>query len=267
MGFFGSRERPSGANVEAMIFTAISSRRLKVRYEMSGPSGYDSIADEYYLQRHVTSRNFDAATLAYLAQNAVTAPAAGLALDLGAGRGRLTEYLRVPAARIVQVDISLPMLTLRCREASIGHVNAAAQQLPFRSGVFALVGAFLFDPFNETRLFGEVARVLKSGGFFIGSLPHFLWGTTLRSVKAASPSEATFLLQDGRRYVRPSSLSPDEDLRMTLGDAGLLVRSMVSLTLPRTVTDVSPDVELPARALGVSVYDLPIVQCFVAARP
>ena len=255
------------ANVETMVSTAISLLASEVWDAMSGPSGYDLIADEYYLQRHITSRNFDAATTAYLAQNPVTVPSQGLTLDLGAGRGRLVEYLQVAVARIVHVDISLRMLMLSCREGSLGRVNADAQQLPFRSDVFALVGAFLFDPFNAKRVFGEVARVLKSGGVFVGSLPHFLWGTTLRSAKGAPPNEATFLLQDGRRYARPSILSAEEDLRTTVEDAGLLVRAMVSVTLPRAVAEVSPDVEIPARALGVSVYDLPIVQLLVAARP
>jgi SAM-dependent methyltransferase len=158
------------------------------------------------------------------------------------------------------------MLMLSPREPALGRVNADAHQLPFISGSFALVAAFLFDPFNERHLFTEVARVLKADGLFVGSLPHSTWGTTLRLVKGVPPAEATFVLRDGQPYSRPSFLSTEEDLTRNLVGAGFLVRTMLALRLPRAVADISPDVEVPARALGLSVYDLPLVQLFVAAR-
>jgi hypothetical protein len=73
------------------------------------PSGYDILADEYYSPRHITSRNFDVATHAYLRSNPVAIPNYGLALDLGAGRGRLSEYCGVHSTRIVQTDLSVKM--------------------------------------------------------------------------------------------------------------------------------------------------------------
>jgi hypothetical protein len=115
-------------------------------------------------------------------------------------------------------------------------------------------------------LFTEVARVLRRGGVFLGSLPHSTWGTTLRSVKSAPPAEAKFVLRDGRPYSRPSLLSTEEELTRNLLAAGFLVRTMVALKLPRAARDISPDVELPARVLGLSVHDLPLVQFFVAIR-
>lgn len=230
-------------------------------------SGYDFVADEYYLPRHVTSRNFDAATAAYLAGNVLSVPSEGLALDLGAGRGRLGEYLRVDAERVIHVDISFRMLTLNPRERSLGRINADAQRLPFGKSTFSLVGAFLFDPFNVQDVFREVARVLRSGGVFVASLPHVVWGSMLRSAKGSSADQAVFVLQDGRRYVRRSILSDEADLKAKFASAGMLVRQMSPLTLPKTESHVSPDVEVPACALGVSPYDLPIVQLLVATKP
>src|SRR5712671_1672566 len=78
-------------------------------------TGYDIIANEYYDARHITSRNFDAATRAYLHERSFLLPSDGFALDLGAGKGRLYEYCGVPAARIIQTDISERMLKLRER--------------------------------------------------------------------------------------------------------------------------------------------------------
>ena len=81
-------------------------------------SGYDEIASEYYDSKHITSRNFDRATLAALAESPVPVPN-GLVLEIGAGRGRATEFLRVDASRIVQLDNSDAMFALEGRRSSV----------------------------------------------------------------------------------------------------------------------------------------------------
>src|SRR2546422_135622 len=110
-------------------------------------SSYEPLAAEYYEDRHITSRNFDAATLAFLRLYPPTLPDKGLVLELGAGRGGSARYLGVRSERIVQCDISPSMLRVIPREACLGRVQADALHLPIRSASVAIVAAFLYDPY------------------------------------------------------------------------------------------------------------------------
>lgn len=228
-------------------------------------AGYDIIADEYYEPRHVTSRNFDAATRAYLREQPFSYPNYGLALDLGAGKGRLSEYCGIAPTRIVHADVALRMLTLPQRELALGRIAADALTLPFKAGAFTIVAAFLFDPFNERGFFAQVARVMRSGGVFIGTIPHYEWGLALRSGMGRA-DEAIFVLKSGQRIARPSILSRPEQLADDLTGVGLHIVKNEALTLPRDATPISPDIEIPARMMGVSVYRIPIVQLVIATR-
>jgi hypothetical protein len=64
---------------------------LDAKYELSPMmkmSSYDEIASEYYSERHITSRNFDAATASSLSIVKQCLPLDGSVLDLGAGSAR-----------------------------------------------------------------------------------------------------------------------------------------------------------------------------------
>lgn len=249
-----------------MVRDLILTSRGKDVETAAAHAGYDIIADEYYESRHVTSRNFDAATRAYLREQPAEFPTRGMALDLGAGKGRLGEYCGIAPKRIVQVDVSLRMLTLPERESALGCVRADALALPFKAGVFTTIAAFLFDPFNQSALFAQVARVMVSGGMFIGTIPHYEWGRALRAGTGNSADKAVFTLKNNERVARPSVLSRPELLAHHLSAAGLEIVTNEALTLPRDVERISPDIEAPARMMGLSVYDIPIVQLVIAKR-
>src|SRR4051812_25894381 len=110
-------------------------------------SSYDSIAREYYSDGHVTSRNFDSTTHSALKEMPFAFPTHGLVLDLGAGRGRVKEYLGVPPSRTVQLDNSDSMLGLPEREDCLLKVLADACSIPLASQQFSTVTGFLIDPF------------------------------------------------------------------------------------------------------------------------
>jgi SAM-dependent methyltransferase len=232
-----------------------------------GRSGaYDIIADEYYQARHITSRNFDASTQAYFVDHQLVFPRDGLALDVGAGKGRLAEYCGIAPTRIVQVDLAWKMLTLNDRETALCRVVGDALALPFREGAFSIVAAFLFDPFNHKPFFEQVARVLSPGGMFIGTLPHSRWGAALRSQAGQSLDEAIFVLNSGQRIKRRSILSTPDQFAPNLNEVGQHVVQNEALTLPRDVKAISPDIEMPARTIGVSVYEIPIVNLVIATK-
>lgn len=230
-----------------------------------GTSSYEEIATEYYDGRHVTSRNFDSATLAFTNSWQCPISPHGMVLDLGAGKGTVGRYCRLPGERVIQSDVSISMLTLPAREASKARVHCDATALPFAPGSFTAVAAFLFDPYNTPRFFREVGRVLVRGGIFLGTLPHHMWGDYLRKIRDSNDSKACFIHGSGRIIELTSILMPGEIIHPRLSHARLQLLESYDLRLPRSETMVSPDIIEPAKMAGISPYELPIVK-FIAAR-
>lgn len=229
-------------------------------------SNYEPIANEYYESRHITSRNFDAATAAFCATFAFPIPSDGLVLEIGAGRGRTVEYCRIDSSRIIQLDISQTMLLQNPRESCKERIIADALKLPFLSSTFVAVTAFLYDPFNKTDLYREVARVLQENGLFIGTLPHSMWGKTLRKILAYDENKTQFLSKDKQLVRFDSFLMGDTAIVKCLREAGMSLLQMYDLYLPSEANEVSEHVVISASAHGVSVYKLPIVKLILAKK-
>lgn len=230
-------------------------------------SSYDLLADEYYDPRHITSRNFDAATNAYLRRAGCGLPSVGLILDAGAGRGRATQFCNADPRRTVQVDISRSMLVLSGREPTVARVQCDAQVLPFRDASFAAVTAFLFDPFNEPRFYEGVSRVLIAGGRFLGTLPHEKWGRSLRAIRGYSINKSRMIKRDGSVVERDSFLLSEAEIRRQIEAVGMVVDDLVALCLPADEEVVSPDIVAPATQLGIDPHELAIVTLIAARKP
>ncbi|OHD56366.1 MAG: hypothetical protein A2Y33_12220 [Spirochaetes bacterium GWF1_51_8] len=102
-----------------------------------------------------------------------------LGLDIGCGEGHNTRLLAKVGAKMTALDISERfILHARGREnietLGIAYLASPAQTLPFDGDSFDFVTAFmsLMDMPEIERVFGEVFRVLKPGGFFQFSILH-----------------------------------------------------------------------------------------------
>src|SRR5579862_4644069 len=95
-------------------------------FEMEPVTAYSLLANEYYEDKHITSRNFDVAT-AVGVEHLRGVQHTGLVLELGAGRGRVGEFLHIPPDRVVQTDGSRTMLELEPRESSLLRVHCDAR--------------------------------------------------------------------------------------------------------------------------------------------
>lgn len=228
--------------------------------------GYDRLSQEYYTASHRTCRNFDEASRGAFVGNNILLPKDGLVLDLGAGRGRVGEFLKVAKQRIIQCDISKAMLSFIPREDCLLRVVSDARATPFVDESFSAIASFLFDPFNTPDLYTEVARLLVPGGIFVGTLPAFTWGVALRDELRIPRDITRFRLNDGQILVTQSFLSTDEELAARCNAAGLDAK-VWCVPLPKGTLPLSLDIERPATVLKVDPYTLPVVQVILARKP
>jgi len=229
-------------------------------------ASYEEIAAEYYDERHITSRNFDAALSALAGSWTCPLPARGPVLELGAGRGTVERYCGVPEHRVVQSDLSWSMLSLQPREPCAQRTQCDAGRLPFADAAFSGVAAFLFDPYNTPPVYHEIARVLADRGVFVGSLPHHTWGCALRRLRGHSLNTARFVTSSGRRIELASFLSPHHEIHARLRRCGLKLISDPDLCLPTGDKIISPDIMDAARALGLEPHQVPVVKLIVARK-
>lgn len=98
-------------------------------------------------------------------------------LEVGPGPGMTTDLLREELVRLTAVELDRKLassLAARMNETNVEVVHADATAMPFGDGRFS--GAVSFTMLHhvptaelQDRLFGEVARVLRSGGVFVAS--------------------------------------------------------------------------------------------------
>jgi SAM-dependent methyltransferase len=235
-------------------------------------SSYDAIADEYYDSRHITSRNFDDATIEFCntAKDKFPIPQKGFVLEVGCGKGSVNRYFNINLDRVVQTDISLKMLKIHPREEPICTIQCNAVGLPFQDSAFAAVFAFLYDPYNVEEFYSEFEKVLTPSGVFIGTLPHFKWGSLLRSGLSIDRNRTQFRrftsMKDKDFVELDSFLVDDDQIRQLLMRAKFKQIEMSDLYLPLHIKTISPHIELPASLLGISPYDLPIVKMIIAKK-
>lgn len=228
-------------------------------------SNYEPIANEYYDSRHITCRNFDAAALAFCRQFDCGMSPSGLILELGAGKGRTSEYCRVDGSRVIQIDVSETMLLMNPREDCFQRLRCDAVSLPLMSSTVSAVTAFLYDPYNKAESYLEIHRVLEDGGIFVGTLPHHTWGMTLRKALGYDKNRTKFLTEGGYLVEFDSFLMSNAEIEQVISLAGLTLLRMQDLYLPPDIQQVSEHILIPASALDLTAYALPIVK-FVMAR-
>ena len=101
----------------------------------------------------------------------------GLAcLDVGCGEGHNTRLLAGRGAHVVALDVAESFITAATEADSdgISYLLGDGAALPFRASTFDVVTAFmsLMDVADPERTLGEVARVLRPGGFAQFSVLH-----------------------------------------------------------------------------------------------
>jgi len=143
---------------------------------------WDALFGEFYLRAYAGAQPPDAAQVQALAAARLAAcPDGGDVLDVGCGFGRHAVPLAEAGYRIVGVDRSQTFLDEARRRAGAARwpqlVQADYRQLPFAGASFdAALNLFtslgyLGDD-EDTRVLGEIARVLRPGGRLVVETMH-----------------------------------------------------------------------------------------------
>jgi demethylmenaquinone methyltransferase/2-methoxy-6-polyprenyl-1,4-benzoquinol methylase len=132
---------------------------------------FDRIARRYDLVNSLISLGLHKGWKRLVAE-AAQVPSGGLALDVCAGTGDIAVSLARKGARVVALDFSSPMMAVGRRRAAglpVAHVRGDALLLPFPDNAFdaATIGFSLRNLISRARLFAEMARVVRPGGWLV----------------------------------------------------------------------------------------------------
>jgi SAM-dependent methyltransferase len=104
-------------------------------------------------------------------------------LDLGCGEGHNTRLLAGKGARVAALDVAESFITAAAGQDRRGicYMVGDGAALPFGASAFDAVTAFmsLMDVADPERVLGEVARVLRPGGFVQFSVSHPVMSTPI----------------------------------------------------------------------------------------
>jgi ubiquinone/menaquinone biosynthesis C-methylase UbiE len=98
-------------------------------------------------------------------------------LEVGPGPGLSTDLLRTAVPRLTALEIDPKLaesLSFRLRGSNVHVVEGDATEMPFRDSEFSGTVSFTMlhhvpSPAQQDKVLREVLRVLKPGGFFVGS--------------------------------------------------------------------------------------------------
>ncbi len=174
------------------------------------------------------------------------------ALDVGCGRGRMTQALRrraAPGAWVVAIDVQPEAVATTRSRYAVDGILAGMESIPLASGQFELVtaGHVLPSSNNITRAMRELRRVLAPGGSLLASADSESSGRRLldwhveacrraglldQAERAAAPSaRRRFTLENGARQLSRVFASVDvhsRDETLTFSSVDALLKLYVN---------------------------------------
>lgn len=192
-------------------------------------STYNAVAEEYYIvSRHPTCNNFRAASKTIISSWLSAIPERATICEVGAGKSIVAELLLergISLRQLLITDQSARMLKYSAQFSKLGASvqEADAVCLPIASESVDCLISSLGDPYNVPKFWSETARVLRSDGRIIFTVPAYAWATHFRSHRAQNFNEAEFDLMDGSKAFIPSFIYADCDQRNMIQVAGLKV--------------------------------------------
>lgn len=192
-------------------------------------SAYNAVAEEYYIaSRHPTCDNFRTASKIIIGFWLPDISARATICEVGAGKAIVAELLLEcgsPLRQLLIIDQSVRMLKHSAQFSKLGAslLEADAACLPIASESVDCLISSLGDPYNLPQFWTEAARVLRSTGKVIFTVPAYTWAIHFRANRTQNFNEAEFDLMDGSKVLIPSFIYADCDQRNMIQAAGFEV--------------------------------------------
>lgn len=210
---------------------------------------YEDVASEYYdSRRHPTSANFREASQYFLRSWLDSLlDTSGWMVEVGAGDSLVAQELgrrRLPMNRLLVTDSSGLMLSYsdRWRKDGVVLTLSDANRLALKSSSAGSIVSILGDPYNESRFWNEVRRVLRPGGLALFTTPSFEWASAYREATKSDPGLAEFELRDGRRRQLASRILTPEEQISEVESAGLTVKEVSEVPMRCLRGPLSPKI-------------------------
>ncbi|HEV2120127.1 MAG TPA: class I SAM-dependent methyltransferase [Candidatus Bathyarchaeia archaeon] len=161
------------------------------------------------------------------------------ALDIGCGTGLITRYIR--SSRVVGLDINRwNLLRAKRRIPDAEFVQCDVEHMPLRTGLadLAICTEVVEHLYVPKRALGEIARVIKPHGIFIGSVPSSnpLW--RFRNILSVThPQSEPFHNNFSKEQLK--ELLADRFVSINLFYENLLMNLFFTAHRPNPVTNLS----------------------------
>ena len=182
--------------------------------DFSLKEAWDQIGHDYYSNEHKTCRLFDAIIDYHLPYFFKKLPDKGIILDLGGGKGRISNLLNSFNYKYITIDISWNMLqnggtTSQNKEL----IQSSVLHLPFKEQMIDVIFSLLGDSYILPNLFELVYRSLRKKGIFIFALPTKIWALTLRSILGIPENKTVFHNSDSEPIIVPSYVYSEDQIK------------------------------------------------------
>lgn len=227
-------------------------------------TGYEAISLEFTEAKRVTTRNFHKLSLGFFRAAVKTHVTDGaICLEIGPGQGWLRRSVPLPEVSYTVLDLCPSMLEFH---TDCGVIEGDVSGIPLERGSCDVVLASLADPFCHPLGLTEIHRVLVREGILVLSIPAAAWATTLRGEEDGLTT--TFIADNGARVaVYSFTYAPADFTRVAAlcGFRCLQHREMKGGEIPAD-EEISPAITLAASRAGLSLAELPVMDCYILAK-
>jgi SAM-dependent methyltransferase len=167
------------------------------------------------------------------------------ALDIGCGTGLSARALRIASESVVAIDPSASMLRHADSSCGVSYVLASAEAIPALGSAFDIASiACAFHWCDCARLFAEVSRVLRPGGWFL------IYDSDLRGWPDGSRAPGEHITDEYWSRLPPCPRNPYFDPAQDVSPSfALHTSTLVTETVPLSLPELSAFIRTQASTI------------------
>ncbi len=216
--------------------------------------GYDSIANEFYDDKRLTTANFHDASKSFFTEELGSYKGDESLLEIGSGNGWLNT---LSCFEIPSIDISENM------NAGSYQSHIGIRQLVCDYDKYDAIFASLCDPYFYPNAIASMLQILKKDGRLIVSLPSYEWCKLNRN----GSMKTKFVSSDGTSYEVYSFTYTKAQIENIGKKLGFVIDKYKKCSLGIDYQyEISNEIIKPANKNGLDARKICIVECYVIKK-